>query len=142
MNENEYYYYPTENDEEDIEVSQLMQDVFWSLTRAHVYNKVHKGKGGVTQWSYITGKVSRLKTGERVQLTRKNEKLLWNIVEYLGSEEGRAELIQVGINEPPEHIDDLIDILASAKTREQTKKEEFQLFLKYRERILNFLSKL
>jgi hypothetical protein len=144
MTELEYpeYYYPTEFDEEDDEVQKLMVDVFWSYARAHLYNEIHRGKNGFTQWFFITGKKSRDRHGARIQLTERNTKILWNMVNYFNTDEGREELLKIGVVDPPEHIDDLISIIADSKTREETKAEEFRMFLKNRERILKFLSKM
>jgi hypothetical protein len=136
------YYFPTETEEEENEVHSLMQDVFWSFTRLHLYKEICKGKGGSTQWAFITGKKSRDKLGKRIQLTDKNISILQRTVDYFNTEEGIEELLNLGITTPPDHIDDLVSIIADSPTREQTKKEEFKMFLKYRERIFKFLSRI
>jgi len=127
---------------EESEMDMLLKDVFWSLIRADIYNKIWKGKGGQTQWAFISGKKSRDKAGQRIRLTDKNMRILQRAVDYLNKTDGLNQLLSLGIKEPPECVDDLIEILANSKTRVQTKKEEFQIFIRNREKIMRFLSKM
>lgn len=134
--------YQTEEQEEESEMQVLLRDIFWSFLRASLYNKIWKGRGGYTQWCRVTGKRSKDRTGQKIELTKKTQNILWRTVDYLNTTEGLEQLQDIGVTEPPEHIDDLIEILSDAKTREQTKKEEFQFFLKNRERLLRFFAKM
>ena len=125
-----------ELNEDDIN---LIHDSFWSSIRASLFKKIAKGTGGQTQWAYIVGKRSRHIDGQRIKFSRKVEKHLWAMVEYLNSEEGLDELMDHGINKAPEHIDDLVDIIANAKTDRDIKRDQFRLFLKHKHKIMKFL---
>jgi hypothetical protein len=119
----------------------LLRDKFWSKIRGDLYKKVMRGPGGKLQWDYVMGIRSRDKDGKRIRLTEKNEKRLQRIVDYLNSEEGRDELIQLGdTSPPPGDTDSLLEIIQGASTDRQIKKEELWLFLKYKNRILKYLA--
>jgi len=127
--------------EEIEETMDLRREFFWSGIRASLYKKVHAEKNSYYQWAYITGKKSRYKNGSRITLSEKNLKHFWQTIEYLNTEEGLEWMRGYGIYEtPPEHPDDLISIIQEAMTDRKIKKEIFRLFMKNREKILNFLS--
>jgi len=124
-------------DEDDVN---LIHASFWSGIRASLFKKIAvKGKGSSYQWAYITGKKSIYPDGQRIQLSRKTEKYLWDMVGYLNSEEGMEELHDLGIMEAPDHIDGLINIIADAKTDRDIKRDQFRLFLKHKHKIMKFL---
>lgn len=118
----------------------LLRDKFWSKIRGDLYKKIMRGAGGKLQWDYVMGIRSRDSTGKKIWLTEKNEKRLQRIVDYLNSEEGRDDLMQIGDMNPPENTDSLIEIIQGASTDRQIKKEELRLFLKYKNRILKYLA--
>jgi hypothetical protein len=121
-------------------VTVLLRDKFWSKIRGDLYKKMMKNPEGWLQWQYFSGVRSRDREGKRIRLAEKNRKYLEGIVHYLNSSDGKENLLQVGILEPPEDTDCLVDILQGAKSDRQIKKEELQLFLKYKSKILRFLA--
>jgi hypothetical protein len=125
-----------ELDEDDIN---LIHESFWTGIRASLFKKISKGEGGRYQWTYIIGKISRYPDGARISLSDKSIKYLDKIVTYLNSTEGREELLDIGIKEPPEDIDELIGILKFSKNDRTIKKEQFRLFLKHKHKIMKYL---
>ena len=123
-------------DEDDLNI---IQKSFWSDLRSYLFKKICKGEGGRAQWDYITGKRHRYSDGQRIWLTEKNTKILEDIVVYFATEEGREELDKYDINPVPEHIDDLIGMLADAVPDREMKRDEFRLFLKHKSEIMQFL---
>jgi hypothetical protein len=137
----DYYYLMHDLYEEDDEVTSLMRDKFWARIRSTLYKKICKGQGGANQWAYITGRKRTDRYGDKILLTDRNKKFLQNIVDYLDSTEGRDDLIEIGITEPPDHIDLLIDYVQSAKTMQEIKLEEFRMYLKNRDKIWQYLAR-
>lgn len=127
--------------EEDIEKDMdLRKELFWSGIRSSLYKKVHKEKDSHYQWAYITGKTNRRPDGSRITLSDRNVIHFENIIEYLNSEEGLDNMHDYGVyDDPPQHPDDLICIIDGAMTDRQIKKEIFRLFMKHRNKILDFL---
>ena len=134
--------YDQENEEtiQENEVTVLLRDKFWSKIRGDLYKKMAKGHGGKIQWEYLTGIRSRDASGKRIKFTDKNYTRLEGIVQYLQSSEGRDALLEIGVMNPPEDPDSLVEILQGSKSDRQIKKEELNLFLKYKEKILQYLA--
>jgi hypothetical protein len=122
-------------DEDDLNI---IQKSFWSDLRSHLFKKICKGEGGRTQWDFITGKRHRYPDGSRIWLSKKNTKILEDLVAYFATEEGREELDKYDIN-PIENTDDLMGMIANAIPDREMKREEFKLFLKYKSEIMRFL---
>lgn len=125
-----------ELDEDDIN---LIQESFWSGIRASLFKKISKGEGGRYQWMYIIGKISRYPDGSKISLSDKSIKYLDKVVTYLNSTEGREELIDIGITDSPEDIDELVGIIRYSKNDRTIKKEQFRLFLKHKHKIMKYL---
>jgi hypothetical protein len=137
-----YYEYLNEEDENEDDVSSLIREKFWAKIRSNVYKKVCRGIGGYTQWAYIVGRKTYDNCGNRITLTDKNKRILQEIVDYLNSTEGRNELLDMSIIEVPDHVDTLISYIQDAKKIEEVKVDEFRLYLKHKDKILKFLSRL
>ena len=118
----------------------LKEDYFWSCLRSDLFKKINQGPGSADQWLYIVGKKNRDKSGKLIKLSRKNEAELWGVVEYLNGEEGLEELRDLGITDPPQHIDDLMEIIRGAKVDRAIKADMFRAFLKYKHRIMDYLA--
>jgi hypothetical protein len=133
--------YECEGHEIDVEKDnqKFLEESFWSCVRANLYKKICKGKGGGIQWAYITGKRSYDSNNYKISLTEKNIKLLENTAESFNTEEGLNYLKQYGVYEVPQNSDDLITILQQSKTKSDIKKEEFKLFLKHKERLIEYI---
>lgn len=125
-----------ENDPDDLNI---IQKSYWSDLRSYLFKKICKGKGGRTQWEYITGKRSRNADGTRIQLTEDNTRILESLVAYYETDEGREELEKYDIHPIPEHPDDLIEKISEALPDRKMKREEFKLFLKHKDKIMRFL---
>ena len=123
----------------DVEGVDLIKESFWSDLRSSLYKQIAVGAGGSYQWGFITGKKSHYSDGKRIHLSDESFKCLGHTVAYLQSEEGLSELMEHGIPYPPEHIDDLIDLITFAKTDREIKKDQFRLFLKHKNKIMQFL---
>ena len=115
-------------------VLQLIRDIYWSRIRVTLYKQICKGPDGYNQWAYIMGRKSK------IRLSEKNIAFLEATVQYLNSTEGRDELLEMDIINPPEHTDDLIDIIQGSKTDKQVKAEIFRLFMSHRHRLLRYLN--
>jgi hypothetical protein len=76
----------------------------------------------------------------KIRLSEKNIAFLEATVQYLNSTEGRDELLDMEIINPPEHIDDLIEIIQGSMTDRQVKTEIFRLFMSHRHYLLKHLS--
>jgi len=137
----DYYWMYKYEEEEFDEVSLLIREKFWARIRSGLYKKICKGPGGYNQWAYITGRKRHDKNSDKIFLTDKSKKLLQQIVDYLNTTEGQDDLMNIGITEPPDHIDTLIDYVQSAKTMQEIKLEEFRMYLKNRDKILQYLLK-
>jgi len=133
------YYSPFDIEEENDEMSNILQERFWSCIRASLYKKICKGRGGSNQWAYIMGRKRFDSKNNKICLTEKNISTLQRTCEHLNSEEGMTDLLKVGITEAPEHYNDLINILSNSKNRSHIKKEEFKLFIKHKDEIIHFL---
>lgn len=118
----------------------LREELFWSGIRASLYKKINKGKDCRYQWAYITGKINRRRDGSLITLSKENLAHLEHIVDYLNSEEGLDNMSDYGIyGASPQDPDDLKSFIAGAMTDRQIKREIFRLFLKHRNKILDFL---
>jgi hypothetical protein len=119
----------------------LRKELFWSGIRASLYKKVRNEKDCYHQWAFITGKKSRYPDGSKITLSKKNTNHFERIVEYLNSEEGLNNMHEYSVyDDPPEDVDSLIDYVSGAMVDRKIKKEIFILFIKHRDRILDFLS--
>ena len=110
----------------------LEKEFFLQQLRSSAYKNICKGKGGLTQWRRIVGKANRDSKGKIITLSNTTITYLQRIVDYFNISEGMEELqsMDIGI---PEHIDDLIDLIQSAKTYDQMRDEIVsQLFKKFR----------
>lgn len=125
--------------DEDPDDLNIIQKSYWSDLRSYLFKKICKGKGGRTQWEYITGKRSRNADGTRIQLTEDNTRILESLVAYYETDEGREELDKYDIHPIPEHPDDLIEKISEALPDRKMKREEFKLFLKHKDKIMRFL---
>jgi hypothetical protein len=142
MNDMIDYLVRTYGEEEVEEELDLRKELFWSGIRASLYKKVHNEKDSFYQWAYITGKKSRYPDGSRITLSKRNLSHFENFVAYLNSEEGLDWMHGYGIyDDPPEHPDDLINIVEQAMNDRQIKKEIFNVFIKHRNKILDFLAR-
>ena len=121
-------------------VLQLIRDIYWSRIRATLYKQICKGSDGYNQWAYIMGRKRTDSQRNKIRLSEKNIAFLEATVQYLNSTEGRDELLDMGIIYPPEHIDDLIDIIQGSMSDRQVKAEIFRLFLNNRHRLLRYLN--
>jgi hypothetical protein len=124
---------------EDPDDLNIIQKSYLSHLRSSLYKRICKGKGGRIQWDYITGKRTRHADGRRIWLTDKNTKILEKLVDYYATDEGREELEKYDIHPIPEHIDDLMAMLDGAPLDREMKRDEFRLFLKYKDEIMQFL---
>lgn len=122
------------------ELMNLLREDFLQKIRSDLFNRISRGRGGQTQWKFIIGRLSRLPSGERIRLSDNSLKALQNWVDHLNSEDGLDQLKEIGIS-PPEHVDDLIDLVQSAKTDREMKSDSFRLFLKHRSKILEYLTR-
>ena len=128
--------YGEELNEEEVD---LIKESFWSSLRSDLYKKIIRDIDGAYQWAYITGKKNYYSNGKRIYLSAQSIKYLSQVVTYLNSEEGVQELMDLGISNPPEHIDELMSILAFSKTDRELKRDQFRLFLKHKHKIMRFL---
>jgi len=133
--------YDDEYEREVEEMAILLRERFWARIRSGLYKQICKGKGGFYQWSYITGIKSKDSKGNKIRLSKDNIGILEKTVDYLNSTEGRDELMQIGLLNSPENIDELIENIQRSKTKDEVKKEEFRAFLKYKDKILSYLTK-
>jgi hypothetical protein len=131
----------TYGQEEIEEEMDLRKELFWSGIRASLYKKVHNEKDCYHQWAFITGKKSRYPDGSKITLSKKNINHFERTVGYLNSEEGQDNMHLYGIFEDsPEDVDSLMEFVSGAMIDRKIKKEIFNLFIKHRDRILDFLS--
>jgi hypothetical protein len=122
---------------------ELMQDIFWSRIRSALYKKIreHKGLETFYQWEYIAGRRSKDSKRNNIRLSDKSLNVLEATVEYLNSTEGKDDLLQVEIYDPPENVDDLMDRIQNAKNDKQMKAEIFRVFLKHQNHLLKYLKR-
>jgi hypothetical protein len=141
MGEDYSYLYFDESREEADDMASLLRERFWTVIRSSLYKKICKGKGGFTQWAYITGRKSRDSKNRKIVLSKDSLLVLEKIVNYLNSSDGIGELVDVGVLNPPEHYDDLIGIIRESMNVRDMQREEFLAFLKHKNRVLFYLSK-
>jgi len=65
--------------------------------------------------------------GRRITLSKYAQAELQKVVDYLNMEEVEGDLREMALT-PPDHIDELINLIQGAKTDRVMKAEEFRLF--------------
>jgi len=130
--------------EEDYDIGNLMRMLFWSRIRVALYKKIclAKGSQGFYQWEFLMGRLRRDNKGNKIQLSCETRQILESSIDYLNSSESRDEILELGISEPPEHIDDLVGMVQGAYTDREAKAEVFRLFMKNKSRLLNYLNRI
>lgn len=131
--------YPTIGEEAE-EVNAVLRDSYITGIRKGLFKAICKRRGGPIDWAYITGKKSRGRDGRRITLSKYAQAELQKVVDYLNMEEVEEELRDMGLI-PPDHLDDLIDLIQGAKTDRVMKAEEFRLFQKHKEKVLKYLAR-
>lgn len=123
------------------DISQLQQNRFWSELRAKVCSWLRERKGTFYEWELIAGRKSRDQKGNRIRLSKDTLHMLQQIVDYLNSEEGQVHLMQIGIEEIPQDTDELLGKIMNATPLNYIKEKEFQIFIQYRQKILDYLQR-
>ena len=121
------------------DIQQLQRDRFWSEIRAKVCASLRKRRGTYYQWEYLAGRKSRTASGERITLDKHTCNLLQGYVDYYNTSEGIEELSRNEIATIPEHIDDIAGEIMNVPSLNEIKRQEFQIFLRYRGDFLNWL---
>ena len=107
----------------------LKREYHISVLRSNLFNQVTRKEGGCWQWRYITGKANHKTDGTRLGLDERVESILWAIVMYYQSEDGQAELREMGIPEP-EHPDDIVSWVQGAWNYKERESAVFRYILK------------
>ena len=110
----------------DFEVKRI---VLFSRMRSSLYKKILRQVDGLNQWRFITGKILRRRTGERVYFTKKTLYELQDIVDYYNSMDGSSELLDLGLA-LPDHIDDVVNWVREAFTSRELSSYIFKFALK------------
>lgn len=134
---------PPIDTEEEYDIGNLIQMLFWSRIRTALYKKIclNKGSQGFYQWEFLMGRLTRDNRGDKLQFSSETQQILESSIDYLNSTEGRDELLELGITEPPEHMDDLVSQVQGAYTDREAKAEVFRLFMKNKSRLLSYLNR-
>ena len=102
---------------------------FFSRMRSALFNQITRDKDGCWQWRMLTGKASRYPDGCRIKMDERVESILWGTVSYCQSEEGKEELMELGL-ETPEHPDDVAQWISESPTNRELSNEVFRFVLK------------
>lgn len=119
----------------------LAATLFLAGLRAGLYRRLRAGPGGATRWAEVIGRRSRRPDGTRIERDEKTTAALAAATAYLHTEEGLAEWRAAGLpGDPPDHPDDLADLLRRAPTDREAKREFFNACREARGRIVDFLT--